>query len=886
MATTAKPNKMMTAVVIAVWFLVQLTSPAASCPDLCSCSGADVSCDNRGLTSIPDNIPNTTTYLDLDDNAIQTMKNSAFIDLPNLSYLEGNDITTFDSGTFSGLSSLSILDLHNNDIVTIASGAFGGLGNLWTLNLDDNNVDNIDNGTFIGLSRLRNLYLRNNGISNIINGAFKGLSRLYVLFLSNNTITNINSDIFTGLFNIQHLNLDFNPIANINGSSFSGLVNLQHLFLENSGIRHIGTKTFSNLLNLRTLYLDENPLNLTDDPFVDMPKLRVISLVRCKLTAIPTLPPSIESIHLGGNPIQAIQSGDFANLRSLEDPDICNQYVATKADYRQIDEHYNRDPYYYDYYYYYDDGYYYYYDDDDNCDYSRSYKNASDYPLITVAKGAYTNLDQLSALTLRGNGIIYVSPGAFVNLLSLKDLDLSYNEITYLLPDTFVNVPRLRFLYLHGNKLTALPSDLFGTLPKLEKVSLYNNPWTCDCWLQGLVQWMKTTGVAYESRSPVTCTSSPAPYLLNVSLSQVDPQALICEQTTTPQIAATSDTITKSEEDTIPSPTRNTVVTVTPRLFPPRAVALVTTTATESIVQWKSPSTDVMGYIISYVKTKGGRIQWTQPIHPGVKVYNILNLSPGTAYHVCVIAQYPVGRSAATNNPCVTATTKEGAGKGTGTGTDQTLVIGLASAGVIAAVVIVGTIVMCKVISCRKEAVNPPPLTLNGERVERVRKFKLLGVIVSDDLSWGPHIDYILSKVRPRLHYLRLSKRAGLPADVLLDIYKAFIRPVLEYGSPVWGGLPRGLAEELEKVQRSCCRIISIPYEQLPTLESRRREATTRELRRVVADPTHPCHQFLQPATECQYQLRRAPRFKLPLSRSNRHSQSFIPRALAMLNHN
>lgn len=190
------------------------------------------------------------------------------------------------------------------------------------------------------------------------------------------------------------------------------------------------------------------------------------------------------------------------------------------------------------------------------------------------------------------------------------------------------------------------------------------------------------------------------------------------------------------------------------------------------------------------------------------------------------------------------------------------------------------------VISCRKEAVNPPPLTLNGERVERVRKFKLLGVIVSDDLSWGPHIDYILSKVRPRLHYLRLSKRAGLPADVLLDIYKAFIRPVLEYGSPVWGGLPRGLAEELEKVQRSCCRIISIPYEQLPTLESRRREATTRELRRVVADPTHPCHQFLQPATECQYQLRRAPRFKLPLSRSNRHSQSFIPRALAMLNHN
>eukprot|EP00058_Branchiostoma_floridae_P017807 XP_002603296.1 hypothetical protein BRAFLDRAFT_119705 [Branchiostoma floridae] len=73
---------------------------------------------------------------------------------------------------------------------------------------------------------------------------------------------------------------------------------------------------------------------------------------------------------------------------------------------------------------------------------------------------------------------------------------------------------------------------------------------------------------------------------------------------------------------------------------------------------------------------------------------------------------------------------------------------------------------------------------------------------------------------------------------------------------------------------------------ELPTLESRRRDATVRELRRVVADTTHPCQEFLQPATECQYQLRRTPRFKLPLSRSNRHSQSFIPRALALLNDN
>ncbi|CAH1267444.1 LRRN2 [Branchiostoma lanceolatum] len=468
------------------------------------------------------------------------------------------------------------------------------------------------------------------------------------------------------------------------------------MHLKNNNIRHIGAKTFSDLQNLAELYLDGNSLgNLNDNQFLNTPKLRVISLVRCKLTSIPELPPFIKSIHLGGNPIQSLLSGDFSDLRNLVDPDLCNQYMKAQADYSQIDEDFYVD-YNYEYDYYYDSNY-------DNCDYGRSHINASDYPLSTVGKGAYNSLDHLSAITLRGNGIVYVSPGAFVNLPSLIDLDLSYNEIAYLLPDTFVNVPRLRFLYLHGNKLTALPPELFGTLPALDKVTLYNNPWRCDCWLHGLVQWMNTTDVIYEGRSAVKCTTSLSPSLLNVSLSQVDPQSLICEQTTTPHITATSDSITKSEEDTIPSPTRNTVVTFTPRLFPPIAVALVITTATESIVQWESPSKDVMGYVISYVNTKGGRIQRTDLIRPNVTLYKISNLSPGTVYHVCIEAHYPVGRSAATNATCVTATTKEGAGA------DQTLVIGLAAAGVIAAVVIVGTIVMCKLRRMRQ----PTPSSTN-----------------------------------------------------------------------------------------------------------------------------------------------------------------------------
>ncbi|KAI8482030.1 hypothetical protein Bbelb_402060 [Branchiostoma belcheri] len=181
------------------------------------------------------------------------------------------------------------------------------------------------------------------------------------------------------------------------------------------------------------------------------------------------------------------------------------------------------------------------------------------------------------------------------------------------------------------------------------------------------------------------------------------------------------------------------------------------------------------------------------------------------------------------------------------------------------------------VISCRKDPVNPPPLMLNGQPVERVKKFKLLGVTVTSDLTWDEHVKGIISKVQPRIHYLRLAKKYGLPSDVLLSIYTSFIRPVMEYGSPVWGGLPKTLSNELEKIQKLCCKIIGTEHQQLHTLEFRRHEASLRELQRILKDTTHPCRLFLPPVVQTPYNLRRRTRLKPPLSRSNRHKNSFTP---------
>ena len=97
---------------------------------------------------------------------------------------------------------------------------------------------------------------------------------------------------------------------------------------------------------------------------------------------------------------------------------------------------------------------------------------------------------------------------------------------------------------------------------------------------------------------------------------------------------------------------------------------------------------------------------------------------------------------------------------------------------------------------------NPPsPIVLNTGAVDRVTSFKLLGVIITDNLSWENHVNAVCAKAGTRLHFLKLLKRSSVTFDDLLQCYKAIIRPVIECACPVWlAGLtvePRGRLESI-----------------------------------------------------------------------------------------
>jgi len=122
-------------------------------------------------------------------------------------------------------------------------------------------------------------------------------------------------------------------------------------------------------------------------------------------------------------------------------------------------------------------------------------------------------------------------------------------------------------------------------------------------------------------------------------------------------------------------------------------------------------------------------------------------------------------------------------------------------------------------------------LSSSDTSIETVHDFKLLGVIISSNLTLNAHVNYICIKASKRLYALRVLKRSGAPAKDLIIVYCAFIRPVLEYASPVWHfSLTQSLSDQIEHIQKRTIKIAfpedsystSLEMANLPTLYQRR----------------------------------------------------------------
>ena len=102
-----------------------------------------------------------------------------------------------------------------------------------------------------------------------------------------------------------------------------------------------------------------------------------------------------------------------------------------------------------------------------------------------------------------------------------------------------------------------------------------------------------------------------------------------------------------------------------------------------------------------------------------------------------------------------------------------------------------------------------PKLTVSQIELEVVKEMKLLGVVITSNLSWNANTDHITTKASCRLWLLRRLKNLGASQEQLLDVYNKQIRSILEFAAVVWhAGLTNENEIKIERVQKSAFAII------------------------------------------------------------------------------
>ena len=98
-------------------------------------------------------------------------------------------------------------------------------------------------------------------------------------------------------------------------------------------------------------------------------------------------------------------------------------------------------------------------------------------------------------------------------------------------------------------------------------------------------------------------------------------------------------------------------------------------------------------------------------------------------------------------------------------------------------------------------------LSADGNKIEKVPKQKLLGIVIDDHLSWAPHIDYLCSTISSKISLLRHIS-IYVPQNIQKIFYQSYIQPLLDYGCNTWGNTTAANIERLSKLQKRAARII------------------------------------------------------------------------------
>jgi hypothetical protein len=117
----------------------------------------------------------------------------------------------------------------------------------------------------------------------------------------------------------------------------------------------------------------------------------------------------------------------------------------------------------------------------------------------------------------------------------------------------------------------------------------------------------------------------------------------------------------------------------------------------------------------------------------------------------------------------------------------------------------------CLLIGSNRKLESKVSLTVSivDHKVENVRSFKYLGIIISTDFTWTEHVENIAKKINQRLGLLERIKHL-LPFKSRLLYYNSIVMPLFDYADLVWGDKHNStLMGSLQVLQNKAAKLIS-----------------------------------------------------------------------------
>jgi Reverse transcriptase (RNA-dependent DNA polymerase) len=106
-------------------------------------------------------------------------------------------------------------------------------------------------------------------------------------------------------------------------------------------------------------------------------------------------------------------------------------------------------------------------------------------------------------------------------------------------------------------------------------------------------------------------------------------------------------------------------------------------------------------------------------------------------------------------------------------------------------------------------------LEIGGRQIPQVKEMRYLGIILTPQLCWEPHIATISAKARPRAGVVRrIAVRRVLPHKTSILFHRALVESVLTYAAPAWYCQPDSSKQRLQELQQNGIRAaLNLPFD-------------------------------------------------------------------------